>query len=327
VGTANNIYYLGRLEEAIARYEAAARAHPTRGEIPHNLAQVHFKKLFVPEATAALERSRALGFVAPGALKDGQTGDFAAVVYPGLTNRALTAACADEADLYPPLVTLASWRWVLGVPPVPLLALVAVPLVLGLLVIGSSKRQQDPRECENCGVPLCRACCKVRDKSWLCAACGETADRARSDMILATLLKNRSRDEGMARSARVVRLGRLVPGAGHLATGHVAAAWFRLSLLAAGLYLLTAGWIFDLAADWTTPGLLLDAETMHAFWLPLPAASWPGWTALPVLAGLSLIALAWLIALLDGPGLRRGLHERHSLAPAAGRSGATAEAR
>ena len=152
-------------------------------------------------------------------------------------------------------------------------------------MIGTSRRQQDPRECENCGVPLCRSCCKVRDKAWLCAACGETADRARSDMILATLLKNRSRDEGMARSARIVRLGRLLPGAGHLATGHVGAAWFRLSLLAAGLFLATSGWLVDLGADWTTPGLLLDAETLHPRWLPLPAAAWPGWTALPVLVG------------------------------------------
>ena len=327
VGTANNVYYLGRLEEAIARYEAAAREHPLRGEIPHNLAQVHFKKLFVPEATAALERSRALGFVAPGTRNAEQTGDYAAVIYPGLTNRSLTEACAFEAGLYPPLVTLASWRWALGLPPLPLLGLVGVPLFVALLVIGTSRRQQDPRECENCGVPLCRSCCKVRDKAWLCAACGETADRARSDMILATLLKNRSRDEGMARSARIVRLGRLLPGAGHLATGHVGAAWFRLSLLAAGLFLATSGWLVDLGADWTTPGLLLDAETLHPRWLPLPAAAWPGWTALPVLVGFGLITLAWLIALLDGPGLRRGLHERHSLAPTAGRGGPAAEAR
>ncbi len=327
VGTANNTYYLGRLEEATARYEAAAKAHPERGEIPYNLAQVYFKKLFVPEATAALERSRGLGFVAPGALQEQRSGDYAAVVYPGLTNRSLADACRAEAPLYAPLVTLASWRWVLGVPPVPLLALVGVPLLVALLVIGSSRRQQDPRECENCGVPLCRTCCKVRDNAWLCAACGETADRARSDMILATLLKNRSRDEGMARSARVVRLGRLMPGAGHLATGRTGRAWLRLSILAAGLYLVAAGWIFDFAADWTSPGLLLDTEMINPRWLPLPAAQWPGWSSLTVLGGVALIALAWLIAMLDGPGLRRGLHERHSLAPAAGRGEAAADAR
>lgn len=327
VGTANNTYYLGRLEEAIARYEAAAKAHPGRGEIPYNLAQVFFKKLFVPEATAALERSRALGYVAPGAVQDERTGDYAAVVYPGLTDGALADACRAEAALYPPLVTLSSWRWILGLPPVPLLALVGVPFLVALLVIGTSRRQQDPRDCENCGVPLCRSCCKVRGSAWLCPACGETADRARSDMILATLLKNRSRDEGMARSARILRLGRLVPGAGHLATGRVGAAWLRLSLLAAGLWLVGCAWSFDPAADWTTPGLLLDAETLHPRWLPLPAARWPGWSSLPVLGGLGLIALAWLIAMLDGPGLRRGLHDRHSLAPVAGRGDAAADAR
>ncbi|MBE0564460.1 MAG: tetratricopeptide repeat protein, partial [Krumholzibacteria bacterium] len=327
VGTANNIYFLGRLEEAVARYEAAARTNPTRGEIPYNLAQVYFKKLFVPEATAALDRSRALGYVAPAGVQDERSGSYAAVVYPGLTNRALAEACRAEAALYPPLVTVASWRKVLGVPPAPLLALVGVPFLAALLVIGTSRRQQDPRECENCGVPLCHGCCKVRDSAWLCPACGETADRARSSMILATLLKNRSRDEGMARGARVIRLGRLVPGAGHLVTGRVGAAWFRVALVAAGWSLLCAGWSFDPAADWSTPGLLLDAETVDPRWLPLPAAQWEGWTGLPTLGGIALIALAWLIAMLDGPGLRRGLHDRHSLAPLAGRGDAAADAR
>jgi hypothetical protein len=320
VGTANNVYYLGRLEEAIGRYQAAARIHPKQGVIPYDLAQVYFKKLFVPEATAALEQSRSLGFLAPKAKPADGTGDFAAVVYPGLTDAALADACRDEAGLYPPLLTVSSWRRQLGLPGLPLFALAGAPLLLALLVIGTSKRQHDPRECENCGVPLCRTCCKVRDGAWLCAACGETADRARSDMILATLLKNRSRDEGLARNTRMVRLGRILPGAGHLASGRVGHAWFRLSVLAAGLFLLCAGWIFPPSGAWTTPGLLLDAELVHAAWLPLPVAAWHGWTALPVLAGLALVAAAWLIALLDGPALRRGLHDRHSLAPAAGRA-------
>ncbi|HPF71637.1 MAG TPA: hypothetical protein PLQ13_13255, partial [Candidatus Krumholzibacteria bacterium] len=268
VGTANNVYYLGRLEESIRRYEDAARRHPRRGEIPYNLAQVYFKKLFVPEATAALERSRALGFVAPGTHQSERPEAYAAVIYPGLTDAALTEACRAEAGLYPPLVTITSWRRQLGVPGLPLVALLGAPLLLAVLVIGTSKRQQDPRGCENCGVPLCRTCCKVRDGAWLCAACGETADRARSDMILATLLKNRSRDEGLARNARIVRLGHLLPGAGHLAAGRVGHAWFRLSLLAAGLVLLLEGWIFAPTGAWTTPGLLLDGELVHPLWLP-----------------------------------------------------------
>lgn len=325
VGTANNTYFLGRLDNAVGRYEAAAALHPNRGEIPYNLAQVFFKKLFVPEATAALDRARSLGFVAPAAGDDVIAG-FAPVVYPGLTAHQVTASLREEAGLYPTLVTVSSWRRLLGVQPVPTLALVGVPLLLALLLISVSRRQQDPRECENCGVPLCRSCCKVRDAAWLCAACGETADRARSDMILATLLKNRSRDEGLARTARIVRNGRLVPGAGHLASGHLAAAWFRLSLVAVGLFLITAAWSFDPGGGWATPGLALDTELVHPRWLPLPAGMWQGWASLEVLVGGALLALAWLIALLDGPGLKRGLQDRHSLVPAAAARRAAGEA-
>ena len=317
VGTANNTYFLGRLDNAVARYDAAALRHPGRGEIPYNLAQVYFKKLFIPEATTALETARALGFEAPTIGDSGPAAGYAPVVYPGMSSPQLVAACAYEAGNYPPLVTISSWRYLLGVPPVPTLALVGLPLLLALMLISMSKHQRDPRECENCGVPLCRSCCKVRDTAWLCSACGETADRARSDMILATLLKNRSRDEGLARSARVVRLGRLLPGAGHLLNNCMWAAWFRLSMMAAGLFLLTGAWAFDPGAGWTTPGLLLDTETLDPAWLPLPAALWPGWTAPMILAGAALIVVTWLIALLDGPGLKRGLQDRHSLAPSA----------
>lgn len=325
VGTANNTYFQGRLDEAVASYEAASRLHPGRGEIHYNLAQVFFKKLFVPEATTALEKARNLGFEAPAVGDAALSAAYAPVIYPGMSPSQLEDSCRYEAPLYPTLVTVAAWHHLLGVRPLPPLALVGLPLLLALVSISASKRQQDPRECENCGVPLCRSCCKVRDNAWLCAACGETADRARSDMILATLLKNRSRDEGLARSSRLVRLGRLLPGAGHLATDRVAAAWFRLSLVAGGLFLMTAAWCFDPGAGWMTPGLLLETETLHPVWLPLPAALWPGWSAPPVLAGLTLMVGAWLLALLDGPGLKRGLQDRHSLVPAtSARAGAEA---
>lgn len=326
VGTANNTYFLGRLDDAVRRYEAAAAVHPNRGEIPYNLAQVFFKKLFVPEATAALERARQLGFVAPAAREDDRVRGYAPVVYPGLTARQITASLQAEAALYPALVTVSSWRGLLGVAPLPPLVLVGLPLLVALLLISMSSRQLDPRECENCGVPLCRSCCKVRDGAWLCAACGETADRARSDMILATLLKNRSRDEGLARTARIVRCGRLVPGAGHLASGHVAAAWFRISLVAVGLFLVTASWAFDPSGGSSTPGLALDAEMVHPRWLPLPAGMWKGWASFEILTGGVLLAGAWLLALLDGPGLKRGLHDRHSLVPSAAARRAAGEA-
>ncbi len=315
VGKANNTYYLGRLDDAVRLYEDARRAHPTRGEVPFNVAQVYFKKLFIPEATAALEEARALGFAPEVADKTpNKRNGYSAVAYPGLTTRQLADACRYEADGYPPLVSVSAWRRLLGAPPLPLYVLVGAPLVLGLLAVMWWSRQNDPRECDNCGTPLCGDCCHHHDSTWLCAGCGETAQRSKSDMVLATLLKNKSRSEGMAHAARVVRLGRVLPGAGHLANDRVWAAWLRLSLVAAGLFLVLGGWAFDPGAEWETPGLILASETVHPVWLPLPAALWPGWSGLPVVAGLACLVLAWLIAMLDGPGLRR-LPERFSLTP------------
>jgi hypothetical protein len=85
------------------------------------------------------------------------------------------------------------------------------------------------------------------------------------------------------------------------------------------MFLLFAGWAFDLGTDWASPGLMLAGETLHSKWLPMPAAMWPGWSGSSVLFGAGLIALSWIIAFLDGPGLRRGIPDRYSLAPTAGR--------
>jgi tetratricopeptide (TPR) repeat protein len=319
VGIANNTYYQGNLDEAAKTYEKAGRLHPDRGEVSYNLAQVYFKKLFVPEATEAMDQARAKGFRPPVSEKAGNRAQgFSPVVYPPLTKTAFLEACRFEAGRYPPLVIVSSWRFALGAPPLPLYALVGAPLLMALFMIMWWNRQNDPTECENCGMPLCRKCSRIQDGAWLCSGCGETAERSRSEMVLATLLKNRSRAEGMAHYQRINRLGRLLPGAGHLATGRLMAGWLRISLLTVGIFLVFAGWGFDLGDEWATPGLLLPDETIHPNWLPMPAALWPGWAGLTVLTGLALILVSWTIAYLDGPGLRKGIPERYSLAPTPG---------
>lgn len=317
VGLANNTYFRGRLDRALARYEQARQVHPDRGEVGYNMAQVYFKKLFIPEATAALEESRSLGFLVPTHIdQKNRRKAYSPVVYPGLSNEALLQACAFEAGHYPPLVTLAAWENLLGSPPIPLFLILAVPLILAVALIMLWSRQNDPRECENCGVPLCRDCCRVREGAWLCPSCGETASRSRSDHVLATLMKNRSRDEGLRSTQRVVRLGRILPGAGHLAGNGFAAGWARLSLAAVGLFLVSGGWVFDAGARWLSPGLVLPEEVFHPRWLPLPTQMWTGWDHLPLLLGACLLMLNWIVGLLDGPALRRGVPERLSWAPA-----------
>ena len=277
IGVANNSYYRGHMDSAAKAYSKISMMHPNRGEAPYNLAQVYFKKLFVPEATEAMDEARARGFIPSfSTATSTRRKGYSPVVYPTLTNEAMKDACLFEADNYAPMVILSSWRHQLGAPPLPLFALIGGPFLLGLFMIMWWNRQNDPTECENCGIPLCHDCCKIHDTAWLCAGCGETAERSRSDMVLATLLKNRSREEGMANGHRILKVGRLLPGAGHLATGHFWKAFIRLSILSLGFFLLTASWAFDMGSDWASPGLMLPGETLHPKWLPMPAAMWPG---------------------------------------------------
>jgi len=316
MGLANNTYYRGHLDQALSRYQQSLTVHPGQGEISYNMAQVYFKKLFIPEATAALEESRLQGFYAPTHMdKSTSRQGYSPVIYPGLSNADLSQACAFEAENYPPLVTISSWQTFLGSPPLPLFLVLMVPLLLAVVLILWWSHQNDPRECENCGATLCRDCCRVRDAAWLCPACGETAARSRSDVVLATLLKNRSRDEGMMHTQRVVRLGRILPGAGHLASNRFMAGWMRISMAAWGFFLISAGWIFDSGAQWKSPGMILPPESFNPLWLPLPRDMWTGWTSLPVLVGAGLLLAVGVIALLDEQNLRQGIPERFSWAP------------
>lgn len=315
VGLANNTYFRGRLDAAVSLYQRTIEYHPKAGEVHYNLAQVYFKKLFVPEATEAMEMARQCGFDPGEAAERQAAAGYSPLVYPALTAGEFRDACRVEAANYPLEITFASWRPLLGAPPLPLYAVVGGPLVIALLFMMGRSGHKDRKECENCGIPLCRTCCKVRDGAWMCAQCGEIAQRAQSDMILATLLKNRSRSEGMAYSQRIVHLGRILPGAGHLASGRLLAAWFRLNLVAGGLFLAVGGWAFDPGAPLDEPALLLPVEMIHPDLAPLPAALWPGLSHPAVLGGIALLALAWALALWDGTDLRRGIPDRYSLIP------------
>jgi hypothetical protein len=46
----------------------------------------------------------------------------------------------------------------------------------------------------------------------------------------------------------------------------------------------------------------------------MPAALWPGWNGSSVLFGAGLILFSWIMAFFDGPGLRRGIPDRYSVA-------------
>ncbi len=317
VGKGNNLYYQGKLDNAMRVYQETVNSHPKSGEAHYNLAQVYFRKLFVPEATSELVQSRTLGYHPSIKVNTTRHKGYAPVVYPGLTGQDYAEACAAEAGNYPPQITLAGWLPILGAPGLPAYSLVGIPLLLAILIIMGWGADSGPKGCENCGVPLCSTCRKVRDGASMCAQCGEIAQRAQSDMILATLLKNRSRSEGMASTQRIMRWERFWPGTGHLTGGKFSAAWLRLSMIAGGLFLVVGGWAFSLTPTITTPALQLPSEMVNPTWCPLPLWLWEGWTSLPVLLGLAILALTWLITLTDGRRLHKAISERYSLIPVA----------
>jgi tetratricopeptide (TPR) repeat protein len=323
VGLANNAYFTSRFDEALAGYHQARELAPGRGEIPYNQAQVYFKKLFVPEAGQALEDARSLGFDPPVEQEGAQDGgDFSPAIYLDLDRSDLRASARSEMGHYPPQAGLAAWNYFLGAPPLPLFVLLGGLLLVAVVLTYWSGMHNEIRSCESCGGEICRGCSLVREGSILCRDCCETADRSRSEMVLATLLKNRNRTVGMATTDRLVTLARLVPGAAHLAIGETSRALGRLSTLALALYLVGFGWAFDPSAAWTTPGLSLAEETLHALWLPLPAAAWPGPLGWPVAVGWVLLTAVYAVAVMDGTRLRLSLPERlvhiHSGGPTPG---------
>ncbi len=311
VGLANNAYYASRFDQALAGYHRARELAPHRGEVPYNQAQVYFKKLFVPEAGEALEDARTLGFQA-GALQTEapRRGEFSAVAYLDLSRSDLRASAFAESGHYPPLAHLAAWSTFLGAPPLPLFILLAGLLGVAMVLAFWGGLQDDLRQCDSCGMEICRGCATAREGNELCHDCAETAARSRSEMVLATLLKNRSRSVGLATTDRLVRLAQVMPGAAHLALGETGKAWGRLAVLAVALFLIAFGWAFDPAAAWETPGLVLAEETVHPLWAPLPAAAWPGPLGWPVLPGLILLGAIYAVALTDGVRLRHQLPER-----------------
>ncbi len=316
IGLANNTYYRGRLDKAADMYQKAAAAHPRRGETPFNLAQVYFKKLFVPEATDALEKARKLGFrMESQANPNTRSQGYSPVVYPPVTDEAMAEASRFEAAGYAPLVTISAWSGFLSALPWPLFLVMGIPLVVATFLVLWISHQNDPSRCDNCGVPLCRECAYIHEGAWLCSGCGETVQRSQSDMVLTTLFKNKSRSEGLKHIQRVINLGRTLPGTGHLAIDKFAGGWARLSLVAVGLFLVCGSWAFDPGAEWSTPGLQLPGELIQPDYLPLPTGAWNGWTGLPFLAGLGCLAIAWIIALADAARLRNSIPERTFLVP------------
>lgn len=213
---AANHFFLGDMERAVAGFQRAAALDSTRAAPYYNLSQAYMKKLFLKEGGIALQQSMRAGFALTEQVERLPRG---AVYFlrPSIGDY-WRMAWNDPARISPFEVLGARAPW-LGVPPGhigPWLAGMLVgSMLLGLLV----PRRRLVFECVNCGTLACRHCRGEHEGAVLCQGCAGTARRAKSEMVLTTLLRNRRRDAESSYLRRLRNLDGFLLGAGALSDG------------------------------------------------------------------------------------------------------------
>jgi hypothetical protein len=105
---------------------------------------------------------------------------------------------------------------VLGVPPDHAGWWLAGSLVACLGLARGLRRERLVFECANCASLACRRCSGHHEGSVLCAGCAATARRAKSELVLSTLLRNRRNEAQAIFQRRARRLNAWLLGAGGL---------------------------------------------------------------------------------------------------------------
>jgi len=211
-----NHYYLGDVDRAVAGFQRAVTVDANRGALHHNLSQSYLRKLFMREGGESMERAIRLGFIAsqqPLPLPNG------AVYYAAPHDRELWRLAWRDRAILRPVHLIAPYGWLLGVPASHvgtwLLALVAVLPLLGRIL----PRPKLVYECANCKTLSCARCSGEHDGIVLCSSCVQHARRAKSEMVLATLLRNRRHGAENRSAERWSRWNLFFFGAGHLQDG------------------------------------------------------------------------------------------------------------
>jgi tetratricopeptide (TPR) repeat protein len=275
---ANNHFYLGDIDRAVAGYQRAAQLDPSLGIVYHNLSQAYLRKLFMREGSEAMEQAMRLGFVPSRTKRALPRGS---VYYTSPSDRALWAlAWQDRAGLKPADL-LGAVGLPLGVPAQHAGWWLLATLIVALVAQRSLPRRRLVFECANCEVLSCRSCCGEHDGVVLCLGCAQTAKRARSELVLATLLRNRRHEAELVAQRRLRLWNTWFFGGAHLQSLNrrgVQAAW----VLAVGFWLLVA------------PTLPTDPWTM-SMRDDVPIGRWIGG---------GLLALLWIFCWLGRVPLR-----------------------
>jgi Flp pilus assembly protein TadD len=270
---ANDHYFRGNYDRAVAGYQHSAALDSLQGSTHYNLAQAYIKKLFFKESGEHMQLASRAGFeLGTGGVRL-PTG---AVYYqsPSTWDMWRMAWHDEKALLLPDF--LAPWRKWLGVPPDHLHLWLVVTLALGLLLMKIFPREKLVYECANCGRLSCARCSGEHEGNVFCTACHGTARRARSEMVLSTLLRNRRRSTEFTFRSKVRLLNAWTIGAGDLYT--------NLRKRGVVLTLFSSACIFAMVFP---SGLLNDP------WRPITHASL---LALPRLLGAAGLLLLYLFS-------------------------------
>jgi len=209
-------YFRGDVDRAVAGFQRAVALDSTRAVSFYNLSQAYLQKLYLKEGGEALQVALSRDFSLASQVERLPRG---AVFFlrPDLMD-SWRIAWASNSTITPFDLLERHRQW-LGVPPGHVVYWLAATLIGAILLTYVFPRRKLVFECANCGALTCRHCRGEHEGAVLCTDCGAIARRARSEMVLTTMLRNRRREADTRYQERLRNLDRWLPGGGRLIDG------------------------------------------------------------------------------------------------------------
>lgn len=209
-------YFRGDMDRAVAGFQRAVALDPTRSVTFYNLSQAYLQKLYLKEGGEALQSALSRGFSLGSQVERLPRG---AVYFlrPDLVD-SWRIAWASNARITPFDLLEPFRRWI-GVPPGHVVGWLSATLIASMGLALAFPRRKLVFECASCGSLTCHHCRGEHEGAVLCTDCGSIARRAKSEVVLTTMLRNRRREADTRYQERLRNLDRWLPGAGRLIDG------------------------------------------------------------------------------------------------------------
>lgn len=262
-------FFRGDVDRAVAGFQRAVALDSARAVSFYNLSQAYLQKLYLKEGGEALQAALSRDFSLTSQVERLPRG---AVYFlrPDLAD-AWRIAWSSDASLTP-FDLLEPWRRWIGVPPAHVTGWLGGTLLLAIVLGLIFPRRKLVFECANCGSLTCRHCRGEHEGAVLCTDCAAIARRAKSEVVLTTMLRNRRRESDTRYQDRLRTLDRTFPGAGRLIDGAQRKGVFSAALVSLA-----------------TVAIALGGAPLHDPW----ATSSEGFFTAPRIAGFVLLLLLY----------------------------------